>query len=156
EVLISEGPVFTLQPADQTVNEGETATFTVEVEGALEYQWSVSNDHGATWAIIDGAIEATYTTEPATPEMDGNQYRVAATNDCGETISEMAVLTLVGEPCFVEDFETTDISGSYGDGSFTNNGITWTYAHSRNEGDFPIDGKGLMLRRALDSYLEAT
>ncbi|NLN32034.1 MAG: T9SS type A sorting domain-containing protein [Flavobacteriaceae bacterium] len=156
EVLISEGPVFTLQPTDQTVNEGETATFTVEVEGALEYQWSVSNDHGATWAIIDGAIEATYTTEPATPEMDGNQYRVAATNDCGETISEMAVLTLVGEPCFVEDFETTELPGAYGDGSFTNNGITWTYAHSRNEGDFPIDGKGLMLRRALDSYLEAT
>lgn len=156
DVLISEGPVFTLQPADQTVNEGETATFTVEVEGALEYQWSVSTDDGTTWTTIDGATEATYTTEPATPEMDGNQYRVAATNDCGETVSEMAVLTLVGEPCFVEDFETTDISGSYGDGSFTNNGITWTYAHSRNEGDFPIDGKGLMLRRALDSYLEAT
>ena len=156
EVLISEGPVFTLQPADQTVNEGETATFTVEVEGALEYQWSVSTDEGTTWTMIDGATEANYTTEAVTEEMDGNQYRVTATNDCGETVSEIAVLTIVGEPCFVEDFETTDISGSYGDGSFTNNGITWTYAHSRNEGDFPIEGKGLMLRRALDSYLEAT
>ena len=156
EVLISEGPVFTLQPADQTVNEGETATFTVEVEGALEYQWSVSTDEGTTWTMIDGATEANYTTEAVTEEMDGNQYRVTATNDCGETVSEIAVLTIVGEPCFVEDFETTELPGAYGDGSFTNNGITWTYAHSRNEGDFPIDGKGLMLRRALDSYLEAT
>lgn len=156
DVLISEGPVFTLQPEDQTVSEGETAIFTVEVEGALEYQWSVSTDEGTTWVIIDGATEATYTTEPATQEMDGNQYRITATNDCGETISEIAILSLVGEPCFVEDFETTDISDTYSDGNFTNNGITWTYGHSRNQGDFPIDGKGLMLRRALDSYLEAT
>ncbi len=156
DVLISEGPVFTLQPADQTVNEGETATFTVEVEGALEYQWSVSTDEGANWTIIDDATEATYTTEAATQEMDGNQYRVTATNDCGETISEIAILSLVGEPCYVEDFETTDISDAYSDGSFTNNGITWTYGHSRNQGDFPIDEKGLMLRRASDSYLEAT
>src|SRR5690606_23701945 len=156
DVLISEGPVFILQPEDQTVSEGETATFITEVEGATEFQWSVSTDEGASWTIIDGATETTYTTEPATAEMNGNQYRVTAINDCGETISEIAVLTLVGEPCYVEDFETAEISDSYSDGSFTNNGITWTYGHSRNQGNFPIEEKGLMLRRASDSYLEAT
>ena len=58
-----------------------------------------------------------------------------------------------------EDFEGSynNLTGSYDDGSFVGNGdITWTYGHSRDEGDYPIDDKGLMLRRASDSYLEAT
>src|SRR5690606_1907746 len=59
-------------------------------------------------------------------------------------------------PCGNEDFETTDISDNYGNGSFTNNGITWMYGQSRNEDTFAINGKGLMLRNASESYLEAT
>lgn len=58
-----------------------------------------------------------------------------------------------------EDFTNaaTTLTGSYADGTFEgNNGVTWTYGHSRNEGDFPIDGAGFMLRRASDSFLEAT
>jgi hypothetical protein len=58
-----------------------------------------------------------------------------------------------------EDFENqTALTASYLDGSFTNatSGVTWTYGHSRNEDTFPIDNKGIMLRRASDSYLEAT
>jgi hypothetical protein len=60
---------------------------------------------------------------------------------------------------FTEDFETwTVLTGSYTTGTFTNqtNNITWSYGESREEGEFPIAGKGLMLRRASDSYLEAT
>ncbi|HPV14128.1 MAG TPA: FN3 associated domain-containing protein [Candidatus Cloacimonadota bacterium] len=56
-----------------------------------------------------------------------------------------------------EDFETWEISNSYSDATFTDaNGITWNYVHCRNQGDYPITGNGLMLRRASDSYLEAT
>lgn len=48
-----------------------------------------------------------------------------------------------------EDFENSNASASYVDGSFIgNDGITWNYFHSRNEGDYPIDGKGIMLRRS--------
>ncbi|TVQ88248.1 MAG: hypothetical protein EA393_09155, partial [Bacteroidetes bacterium] len=55
-----------------------------------------------------------------------------------------------------ESFDNSNATATYLDGSFIgDNGFTWTYGHSRNEGDFPIDGKGLMLRRASDSYLEA-
>ncbi len=49
----------------------------------------------------------------------------------------------------VETFDNlTDISGStYVDGSFTgNNGVTWSYYASRDEGSYGIDGDGLMLR----------
>ena len=70
-------------------------------------------------------------------------------------------ITEPGEVCGTEDFESTEIPAGYSDGEFTNNGITWIYGHSRNEGlgtgdDYSIEGKGLMLRRASDSYLETT
>ncbi|MDD2597527.1 MAG: hypothetical protein PHY98_07495, partial [Candidatus Cloacimonetes bacterium] len=56
-----------------------------------------------------------------------------------------------------ENFTNSAATATYLDGSFVGNGgITWTYGHSRNEGDYPIDGNGLMLRRASDSYLQAT
>ena len=58
-----------------------------------------------------------------------------------------------------EDFEDqTALTASYADGSFTNlvSGVTWTYGHSRDQEFFGISGKGLMIRRASDSYLEAT
>lgn len=58
----------------------------------------------------------------------------------------------------LETFELSDLGGTYSDGSFVgNNGITWTYVHSRDEDTNPIDGKGHMLRRADEpSSLTAT
>ncbi|MBA5629641.1 T9SS type A sorting domain-containing protein [Moheibacter lacus] len=162
EITINVAPVFTTQPEDQTAILGQNATFSSELEAEGSFQWYVSTDNGANWTIIDAATENNYTTEATTFDMDGYQFRVVATNDCGETTSNAAILTVIEEPCGgMEDFETTDIPATYGDGSFTNNGITWTYGHSRNEGsgtgdDYSIDGKGLMLRRASDSYLETT
>lgn len=44
----------------------------------------------------------------------------------------------------VEDFENTNLTGSYGGRSFTNNGIEWTYTDARNEGNFGIRGKGML------------
>lgn len=57
-----------------------------------------------------------------------------------------------------ENFDNASLTTSYLDGSFTgNNGIDWTYTHSRNEGDAGIDGNGIMLRRPDEpSSLSAT
>src|SRR5690554_3128181 len=54
------------------------------------------------------------------------------------------------------DFEDPSITlpGSYGDGTFTYNGVEYTYNHSRDQDDFPINGQGLLLRNASDSYFE--
>src|SRR5690554_2075952 len=59
----------------------------------------------------------------------------------------------------METFDNLDLQSThYEDGSFIgNNGITWDFIHIRNEGDFPIDGAGIMLRRADEpSSLSAT
>lgn len=58
----------------------------------------------------------------------------------------------------LETFDNSEATASYTNGSFIGEGgITWNYVHARNEGDFPIDGAGLMLRRADEpSSLSAT
>lgn len=67
-------------------------------------------------------------------------------------------LPLVGISQGNEDFENATLTTSYVDGNFTgNNGVEWSYVHSRDESTFSIDGKGIMLRRASDpSSLSAT
>jgi hypothetical protein len=58
----------------------------------------------------------------------------------------------------LETFNNSSATGTYADGSFTgDNGFVWNYYHSRNEATYPIDGNGLMLRRADEpSMLSAT
>ncbi len=50
----------------------------------------------------------------------------------------------------LETFDNLELSGSsYVDGSFVgNNGITWNYTHVAGEQSYPIDGKGMLLRRS--------
>src|SRR5690554_2080364 len=54
------------------------------------------------------------------------------------------------------DFENTTLTNQYLDGTFEDNGITYTYGHSRNQDVYNITNNGLMLRRASESYLEWT
>lgn len=57
-----------------------------------------------------------------------------------------------------ETFETqTSLTNSYGNRSFEGetNGIVWNYVSARNEGDYPITSKGIMLRDK-DNTLETT
>lgn len=56
-----------------------------------------------------------------------------------------------------EDFSEANLPTNYANGSFVgNNGFTWTYNHSRDQENYPIEDEGLMLRRASDSFLSAT
>lgn len=57
-----------------------------------------------------------------------------------------------------QNFESVSpaLPTSYSDGSFTDGGITYMYGHSRDQDTSEINGVGLMLRRASDSYLEFT
>lgn len=57
---------------------------------------------------------------------------------------------LIGFSQGSEDFENHELSGSsYVDGSFIgNNGITWNYIHVTGEQTYPINGKGILLRRS--------
>jgi outer membrane protein OmpA-like peptidoglycan-associated protein len=76
--LIDGAPVFVRQPANATVNEGSSATFSALVAGTqpFTYQWERSTDGGVTWTTITGATSATYSTGPTVLSQSGHQYRV--------------------------------------------------------------------------------
>lgn len=89
-------PVVRAQPANQTVNNGATATFTATRGGnpGPAAQWQqLSTATGAVFTDITGATSTTYTVI-GTPANDGYQYRVVFTNASGAATSNAATMTL--------------------------------------------------------------
>lgn len=87
-------------PADKSVTEGETATFTVEATGTdLSYQWQ-QNMNGSGWTDITGETNATYTTGKTTMDMNGTQYRCVVKNSVKEVTSNTATLTVNAIPTY--------------------------------------------------------
>jgi hypothetical protein len=82
------GPSITTQPASQTVNSGQTATFSVTASGTapLGYQWHRNG------AVINGANSASYTTSATTTADNGAKFAVAVSNDAGNVTSKAATL----------------------------------------------------------------
>jgi hypothetical protein len=89
-------PVFTTQPANQSVSGGSVATFTVAATGtpAPALQWQRSSDNGVTWTSIAAATAATYDTGAVTAAQSGEQYRAVASNSAGTAPSHAATLTV--------------------------------------------------------------
>lgn len=114
----------TTDPANSTVKEGETATFTVTATGDdISYQWQISTNSGSAWTDIDGATSQSYTTQTATMDMSGYQYRCVVSNTPGDSAtSSAATLTVKKTPStidpayigyFVEHYQKDPASGKY-------------------------------------------
>ncbi|MDR2912361.1 MAG: hypothetical protein LBV38_03550 [Alistipes sp.] len=90
-------PVFTTNPLSQTVEEGETPTFSVAATGATSYEWEIME--GGMWyklsnnEIYTGVKTATLTVI-SDSNLDGLKIRCVATNAVGSTISDVATLTV--------------------------------------------------------------
>ena len=84
------GPTITVQPTDQTVTEGQTATFSITAAGTapLSYQWQKDGED-----IID-ATDASYTTPATTMDDDGAVFTCTVTNDYSSVTSDPATLTV--------------------------------------------------------------
>jgi hypothetical protein len=84
------GPSITMQPINQTVNVGQTVTFSVTATGTapLSYQWQKNQIN------IAGATAASYTTPATTSADNGTSFRVIVTNPISSVTSNAATLTV--------------------------------------------------------------
>lgn len=97
---VKYAPTIVTPPADKSVTEGKTATFTVEATGSdLSYQWQ-QNMNGSGWTDITGETNATYTTGKTTMDMNGAQYRCVVKNSVKEVTSNTATLTVNAIPTY--------------------------------------------------------
>jgi hypothetical protein len=86
-------PAITTQPANASVGQGQTATFTVVATGTSPtYQWQ----RGTT--NIAGATSASYTTPATVAGDNGATFRVIVTNAAGTVTSSAATLTVIAPP----------------------------------------------------------
>jgi Immunoglobulin domain/Immunoglobulin I-set domain len=83
-------PSITVQPADQSIRAGQTATYSVTATGTapLSYQWRKNG------TAIAGATSASYITPAATTADSGATFAVVVSNSAGSATSRSARLTV--------------------------------------------------------------
>jgi hypothetical protein len=89
-------PLIALQPTNQTVNSGSSATFSVGAMGAepLSYQWQFNG------SPVLAATESVFNVVSAQPA-DAGTYSVLVTNAYGTMLSSNATLTVLFPPAIV-------------------------------------------------------
>ena len=134
---IETTPTIDIQPASQSVTEGEDATFTVAASGEnLSYQWQKITDNDQGWTDIEGAISATYTIAATSTSMSGTQYQCVVSNSAGSVTSNAATLTVNSVPVTGVTLDETELA-LYTGGSATltakvapddatNQAVTWS------------------------------
>jgi len=94
-------PVFTTQPTDQTITEGESVSFTAIATGAASYQWFVSTGAGISFvqitdnSIYSGATSSTLTLTNVPLSYNGYRFGCSAVNAAGGSAGSVAVTLTV-------------------------------------------------------------
>lgn len=90
-LTVNVPPGIVTQPQSQTVNVGDTVTFTVEAGGTepLSYQWRFNG------ANLEGATSSAFVIADV-QEIHGGAYSVVVSNVAGVAVSTEALLTVAG------------------------------------------------------------
>ncbi|HEV7586436.1 MAG TPA: IPT/TIG domain-containing protein [Solirubrobacteraceae bacterium] len=99
-VTTTKAPALTKQPVSQTVEEGQSASFSATASGVPTptIQWEVSTNGGTTWSTIEGATASPFTIASAKTSESGYQFRAVFKNSAGEATSKAAILTVRKAP----------------------------------------------------------
>ena len=106
---LPQPPLISVQPANQTVPSGTTATFAVGVAGTppFSYAWLVNG------TPIFGATNASYTTNNLLLSASGTQFSCVVSNAYGTTNSQVATLTVLALPPTITQ-QPADLTASLG------------------------------------------
>jgi len=135
----ASAPAITTQPSNQTVEAGQTATFSVVATGTppLSYQWQKGT------SAIAGATSTSYTTPPTGLSDSGSTFRVIVSNSAGTATSDSATLTVNTVSA------TTDVLTYHNDIARTGQNLTESILTTSNVtsatfgkiGFYPVDGR---------------
>ncbi len=115
---------ITTQPNNQTVDAGQTATFTAAASSnpTATVQWQISTDGGTTFNNISGATSDSYTTPATTAADNADEFQAVFTNAVGSVTTNAAILTVYSAPSFTSSASTTFTLGSNGNFTVTASG----------------------------------
>jgi hypothetical protein len=119
-LTIKHPPVFLTQPTSLTVNQGNSASFSVTLSGAspFSYQWSHNSQTITAWLPVAG---------------DAGNYSVEVTNSDGVAYSSNAVLTVIIPPAITgQPTGITNNAGTTATFSVTNTGSAAAYYWYKN------------------------
>jgi alpha-tubulin suppressor-like RCC1 family protein len=104
-------PKVTKQPLSQTVEEGQSVSFTSTASGvpAPTVQWERSTNAGVSWSPIEGATSETFTIASASTSESANQFRATFKNVVGEATSKAATLTVRKAPAITQQPVSTTV-----------------------------------------------
>ena len=105
-LTVNVPPNIITHPIDQTVAQGQPATFTVSAGGStpLSYQWQRNMTN------IAGANSSTYTLGSTALADSGAKFRCVVTNSFGAANSNEATLTVQPPPPILQTEENTDLA----------------------------------------------
>jgi fibronectin type 3 domain-containing protein len=103
--------LFSQIPADLSIIEGQTATFSVQVGGATAYLWRRNGSPLSDGGNISGATTATLTIDPASAS-DAGSYDCRVTSPCGTRFSPPGILTVNPVPCPADFNQDGGVDGS--------------------------------------------
>ncbi len=109
-------PTITMNPSNQTVIAGSTATFTATTNGnpTPTVKWQVLSGKATTWTDLSGATSTTLTLHSVPFSLDGSEYRAVFTNSIGSAITTAVMLTVQTTPAITSGNTTTFTVGQGG------------------------------------------
>ncbi|WP_333646377.1 S-layer homology domain-containing protein [Lacrimispora sp.] len=119
-VRTPEETFITGQPAPQTVDAGENASFSVTATGeGLAYQWQVNTGSGfvnvLSAGVYSGAATATLTITGATAGMSGYQYRAVVTGTYSSPVNSNSALLTVDTRTALTAVSINNTAPTFGD-----------------------------------------
>lgn len=141
-LTVKSVPVVTSSPADLSVCQNTTATFSITAATSvgIAYQWQVNAGSGFTnitnGGIYAGAATPVLTISNTTVSLRGNSYRCVVSNGCApNAFSNAAVLTVYGAPTIINSpADATVCEGTSATFNVTVDALNPTYQWEENSG----------------------